>query len=265
MRDDFANSGGFAGAGGAGDVDAGAAAVGDGRFEVRVYETELGFAAGEGGRDRGDVQLGASELVGRVLDVHGGENAGGQWREFEVLLDHDLAVGGGCYGVASSKGGFGAFASAGWGGGVAANFQLPGRARDFGGGFGVGIVVVGAVFSFGGFSFGLAFSPGGFGALLDEVEKSIEVLLALVDVFPFELVGVSTRSRVATSAAGEDFPELFGFSWDFSGWVLFHKGLLGQDSGLAVDSGEGVEVETRCYIKLVLHFKVSNLTQGPFE
>lgn len=108
----------------------------------------------------------------------------------------------------------------------------------------------------------MSFPSGGFGALEDEVEEGFEIFLALVDIFPFKLIGVGTRSCVAASTADEDLAELFGFSWDFAGWVLFHEGFLGHDYGLAIDSGQGIEVKARCYIKLVLHFEISNLNQG---
>lgn len=71
LRHDFAYRGSFAGAGRAGDIDAGAGAGGDGGFEVSVDSGEFCSAAWEGGRNGGDVQGGAGDLEGGGSGVMG--------------------------------------------------------------------------------------------------------------------------------------------------------------------------------------------------
>lgn len=89
LRDDFAHRGCFACAGGAGDIDTGAGASGDGGFEVGVDGCEFCGAAGEGGGNRGDVQGCAGELEGGGGGVVGGKDAGAEGGEFQGFLDYD--------------------------------------------------------------------------------------------------------------------------------------------------------------------------------
>ncbi len=242
VRDDLADGGGLAGARGAGDVDAGAGAVGDGGFEVGVDEAEFGFAAGEGGGDGGDVELGAGELVGGGVDVGGGEDAGGEGGEFEVFFDEEAPVGGGGGGLAGAAAGL---TSAAGSDGDVSRAGLFGGARRAGGvvafadvgGVELVVLICWLVYS-------SAFPPAGcLGLAADHVVQGVDVFSAVVDILPHELVRVGACASIAPTAADKDFPVLARFSRDLAGRVFGHECGLGHDAGAAVDGGQGVDVE----------------------
>lgn len=57
---------------------------------------------------------------------------------------------------------------------------------------------------------------GGLGLALKPLDKRVEVVIPSVDVFPFKLLRVSCRSRVAASAANEEFAIIFRRSGDLA-------------------------------------------------
>lgn len=157
---------------------------------MRVDGTEGFFAAGQGIGDGGDVEAGAGDLEGGGGRMAGGEDACAQGRELEGLFDDDAFVrwsgefrGGsrGCFGLGGGCTGELAFFA--WCFGVLAVF-------DFEGAVFVGVV-----------SFSLA---GCFGLSGYQVEERFEVVRAVVEVFPDEVVCVGGGAGVAASSTDKD-------------------------------------------------------------